>query len=127
MKTGGKNKLSHDSSRVYGRDYKSPVYDSVSWTVRDAEVTDSGGRVISSRKGLDTPSEWSDLAVKIVGTKYLFTGDNPSAPVEKSVKQLIHRVADSLTQEGIKYGHVKQKDAAKFYDEVASLVLNQTM
>ncbi len=109
------------------RQYDQSVYEKFDFSKRSTEIKDSKGKVIYSGKDIDAPGKWSDLALRVVGSKYLYTGDEPGKPVETSVKQLIHRVAADITDEGIAKGVIPPTEAQKYYDGIAELVASQEM
>ena len=83
------------------RQYEQGVYDKFDFSRRNSDIKDTKGKIIYSGSGIEAPKKWSDLALRVVGSKYLYNGDNPANPVETSVKQLVHRVAADITDEGI--------------------------
>jgi len=102
------------------------VYDIPKWTKRNVQIKDRDGKIIYDGKNLEFPENWSDMAIKVVGSKYFFNGDDKLNPVEKSLKQLIHRVSDTISQEGLKHDIFSDEDEKKiFYDELSYLILNQ--
>jgi len=110
-------------ARVFSEDGVSP-FDQVKWEKRTAEITDDGGRTIFKQEDVEVPVSWSTLATKIAVSKY-FYGDiaNGTDPYkggrENSVRQLIHRVVRTLTDQGIKDGYFADKKSAEiFYDEL---------
>src|SRR5438067_10579361 len=70
-------------------------YDQVEWEQRTAAITGEGGEKVFEQAGVEIPAFWSQQATKVVVSKY-FRGhlDDPSR--ERSVRQLISRVADTL-------------------------------
>lgn len=107
------------------KQYSPAVYDNFNFKKRSTEIKDTKGKVIYSGRDIDAPAKWSDLALRVVGSKYLFTGDNPAAPVETTVKQLVHRVAADITDEALARGVIAPEKAQQYYDQLASIVLSQ--
>ena len=70
------------------------------------------------------PKGWSQLATKVVVSKYFF-GQQGTPERETSVRQLIHRVARTIADWGVNDGYFSKKDGEIFYDELSWLCLNQ--
>ena len=64
-------------------------FDQIDWERRTAEISDDAGKVIFKQDGVEVPSSWSQLATKVVCSKY-FYGDPAKPEREQSVRQLIH-------------------------------------
>jgi ribonucleoside-diphosphate reductase alpha chain len=105
--------------------YNQAIYDKFDLVRKTSSIKDSKGKIIYSREGIEVPRKWSDLALKVVSSKYLFTGDNPTNPVETSVRQMVHRVAADITDDGIKQGVISVENAQDFYESIAQIVMNQ--
>ena len=76
-------------------------YDTVEWDTREAAITNEHGKVVFEQKDLEFPKSWSALATNVVASKY-FRGPLGTPEREYSVKQMIGRVADTITQWGRK-------------------------
>lgn len=101
-------------------------FDSVSWERRVSEITDDSGKVIFKQPGVEVPVGWSDLAVKVVVSKY-FYGDQSKPERENSVRQLIHRVCRTIADWAVKDNYLSEEDGSVFYDELVWLTVNQHM
>ncbi|MCS7230365.1 MAG: vitamin B12-dependent ribonucleotide reductase [Candidatus Kryptonium sp.] len=100
-------------------------FDEIEWDKRDAVITNERGEVIFEQKGVEVPAKWSMLATNIVVSKY-FHGQIGTPEREYSVKQLIDRVARTITNWGIKDGYfASDEDADIFYNELVYLLVNQ--
>ena len=97
------------------------------WGRRDSIIKDTSNKTIYKSLGLEAPVFWSDDAVKIAGSKFFYNGDNKDNPIEKSVKQLVHRVANSITNQAVKQGVIKEENKNKYYSDLASLCYGQSM
>ena len=53
-------------------------------------------------------------------------GNNKVSPLEKSLKQLVHRVADCISKEASKQGVINE-DSKAFYDDLSFLVMDRRM
>ncbi len=109
--------------RVFSDAKRSP-YDEVEWDKRTAEITDESGKIIFKQDDVEVPRSWSQLATKVVVSKYFF-GEQGTPQRETSVRQLIHRVARTIADWGVKDGYFSKKDGEVFYDELTWLCLNQ--
>ncbi len=100
-------------------------FDTVVWERRKASITDDKGAVIFEQPNVEVPKTWSMLATNVVASKY-FYGDVTKAEREYSVRQLIHRVARTITDWGLRDGYFASKaDAETYYDELSYLCLHQ--
>ena len=66
-------------------------FDQLEWEKRSAKIASDSGEVIFEQDDIEVPTSWSQLATKVVASKY-FYGDVKSGQREHSVKQLVHRV-----------------------------------
>src|SRR6202166_5132251 len=69
--------------------------DGVEWEIRDARIG-HGDRVAFEQRGVEFPRSWSQNATNIVAQKY-FRGQLGSAERERSVKEMVSRVAGTIT------------------------------
>ena len=119
----GKKESSIRIERVFS-DAKCSPYDEIEWDRRTAEITDEGGKIIFKQENVEVPKGWSQLATKVVVSKYFF-GEQGTPERETSVRQLIHRVARTIADWGVNDGYFNKKDGEIFYDELSWLCLNQ--
>src|SRR6266571_5264000 len=100
-------------------------YDAVRWETRDAVITDAKGQVIFEQKGVEVPSLWSQTATNIVASKY-FRGRLGTRERESSVRQLLDRVAKTITKWGVKGQYfLDEEEAQTFEAELTHILLNQ--
>src|SRR5919204_4006008 len=80
-------------------------YDTVEWDRRDARIPNfkDGGDAFF-QPGVEFPSTWSLNATNIVAQKY-FRGTLGTAEREHSLRQVIDRVADTITDWGVRDGY----------------------
>jgi ribonucleoside-diphosphate reductase alpha chain len=71
-------------------------FDEVEWEIRSAVIGNEKGKVVFEQRDVEIPKFWSQQATNIVVSKY-FRGQLGAADRERSVKQLIGRVADTIT------------------------------
>jgi ribonucleoside-diphosphate reductase alpha chain len=105
-------------------DAKVKPFDQIEWDRRTAEITDDAGKVIFKQENVEVPKSWSQLATKVVVSKY-FYGEQHTAERETSVRQLIHRISRTIADWGVKDGYFSKADGEVFYDELTWLCLNQ--
>ena len=74
-------------------------FDEVEWELRTANITNESGEVVFEQKDVEIPKSWSQLATNVVVSKY-FHGPKGSPERESSVRQLIGRVVDTITDWG---------------------------
>jgi len=99
-------------------------FDQIEWEQRTAEITDDNGKVIFKQEGVEVPKSWSQLATKVVVSKY-FYGEQNTPERETSVKQLMHRVCRTIADWGVRDGYFSQADGEIFYEELLWLCVNQ--
>ncbi|HXV27289.1 MAG TPA: vitamin B12-dependent ribonucleotide reductase [Candidatus Paceibacterota bacterium] len=110
--------------RRFGDPVKHP-YDEVTWELRDARITRADGTVVFEQKGIEVPAFWSQTATDIVASKY-FRGRLDSPERERSVKQMLDRVAKTLGFWGLKGGYfASADDAERYVQDLTWLLLNQ--
>jgi ribonucleoside-diphosphate reductase alpha chain len=81
--------------------------------------------VIYEEENVEVPASWSMLATNIVASKYFYGGRGTKVR-EKSVRQLIHRVARTIADWGLKDGYfASSEDAEVFYNELCYICVNQ--
>jgi ribonucleoside-diphosphate reductase alpha chain len=101
-------------------------YDMVDWERRDARITNfRDGTVAFEQTDVEFPITWSLNATNIVAQKY-FRGTLGTAEREWSLRQVIDRVADTITEWGARDGYfVDGEEAETFNAELKYLLVNQ--
>src|SRR5579885_3504227 len=100
-------------------------FDEIEWEVRTASIQNEKGETIFEQRNVEVPKDWSMTATNIVASKY-FHGKLGTPERESSVRQLISRVADTITQWGLEDGYFKTgEDAQVFRDELTHLLVRQ--
>ena len=74
-------------------------FDAVEWETRDARIG-HGDRIAFEQENVEFPKSWSQNATNIVAQKY-FRGQIGNPAREHSVKQMISRVAGTITGWGV--------------------------
>ncbi|MFY9912391.1 MAG: vitamin B12-dependent ribonucleotide reductase [Candidatus Sulfotelmatobacter sp.] len=110
--------------RLFTKPGVSP-YDELEWELRTAAITDAQGNVIFEQKNVEVPKDWSMTATNIVASKYLH-GKLGTPERETGVRQLVTRVAETISNWGMAQGYFKTpEDGATFHDELAHILLRQ--
>src|SRR3954452_18761918 len=78
-------------------------FDQIEWEIRDAVIGDPANPAFEQR-GVEFPKSWSQNATNIVAQKY-FRGKLGSPERESSVKQMIGRVAGTISDWGRERGY----------------------
>src|SRR5437868_3889373 len=100
-------------------------YEEVEWELRTAIITGEGGEVVFEQKDVEVPAGWSQMATNVVTSKY-FRGHLGDPRRERSVRQLVSRVADTITGWGRAGGYfASEADCQAFGDELTYLLLHQ--
>ncbi len=99
-------------------------FDQVEWEIRDAVIGDPADPAFEQR-GVEFPKSWSQNATNIVAQKY-FRGQLGSEKRERSVKEMIGRVAGTISGWGREGGYfASEGDAEAFEAELTSILLHQ--
>lgn len=120
---------------------KSP-YELFTYVLRTSELKGNGNKVIFQMDDVEVPESWSQVATDILAQKYFRKAgvplvDKDGNPVldengvqktgpERSIRQVVHRLAGCWRWWGEKYGYFSTaEDAQVFYDEIAYMLLHQ--
>ena len=101
-------------------------YDQVEWEIRDAVIPNfkEGGNAFE-QLGVEFPVTWSQNATNIVAQKY-FRGPLNTPMRERSVRQLIDRVADTITTWGWKDAYFANEEARDTFNaELKHILVTQ--
>jgi ribonucleoside-diphosphate reductase alpha chain len=99
-------------------------FDQIEWEIRDAVIGNPENPAFEQR-GVEFPKSWSQNATNIVAQKY-FRGQLGSPERESSVKQMIGRVAGTISNWGREGGYfASEEDADAFEMELTAILLNQ--
>jgi ribonucleoside-diphosphate reductase alpha chain len=100
-------------------------YATVEWERRSAVIYGEKGEVVFEQHDVEIPKAWTQLATNVVVSKY-FRGPLGTPQRERSVRQLIGRVVETIRSWGVAQGYFATlADAAAFADELAHLLLHQ--
>lgn len=101
------------------------VWSTTTWATRTAAIDDGQGTTVFEQHDVEAPESWSQLAVNVVASKY-FRGHQGTAERERSIRQLIARVADTVTEWGRADGYFdRPADADTFRAELTFMLLHQ--
>src|SRR4051812_4081805 len=99
-------------------------FDEIEWQIRDARIG-HGDRIAFEQRDVEFPKSWSQNATNIVAQKY-FRGQLDSPEREHSVKEMISRVAGTITGWGRAGGYfASEEDARSFDHELTHILLHQ--
>jgi ribonucleoside-diphosphate reductase alpha chain len=118
------------------------VFDTIKWTTRSCRIGNLDGSTVFEMNDVEVPESWSQLATDIMVSKYfrkagvpqtddhgnpvLDAAGKPVTGPERSVRQVVHRLAGCWRHWGEGHGYFgSQDDAQAFYDELAYMLLNQ--
>ncbi len=100
-------------------------FDELEWEIRSASITNDKGESLFCQNNVEIPASWSQMATNVVVSKY-FRGGEGSADREHSVRQLIGRVANTISDWGIKDHYFSNAESAEiFRSELTHLLVNQ--
>ncbi|HYV16935.1 MAG TPA: vitamin B12-dependent ribonucleotide reductase [Conexibacter sp.] len=109
------------------RHYTTPgvhPFETVEWELRDARIG-HGGKVSFEQTDVEFPTTWSQNATNIVAQKY-FRGQLDTPARERSVKQMVGRVAGTIADWGRQRGYFAAvEDGDVFEAELTHILLHQ--
>ncbi len=100
-------------------------FDEVEWEIRSAVIGNEKGQVVFEQRDVEIPIFWSQQATNIVVSKY-FRGPLGAPERERSVKQLIGRVVDTITRWAREQKYFASEDALRSFSwELKHLLVYQ--
>lgn len=101
-------------------------YDQFTWVEHDSKITNPGtGETVFEQKNIEFPESWSQNAINIVAQKY-FYGTPGSDRREVSLRQLVNRVADTVTRYGFEHDYfTDEAEADTFNAELKYILTSQ--
>jgi ribonucleoside-diphosphate reductase alpha chain len=110
--------------RFFSREGIDP-FDEVEWDMRSAVIGNEKGELVFEQRDVEIPRFWSQQATNIVVSKY-FRGQIGNPEREKSVKQLIGRVVDTITTWARAQRYfASEDDLQAFSDDLKHLLVYQ--
>jgi ribonucleoside-diphosphate reductase alpha chain len=103
---------------------KSKAYDQLKWVKHDSLITNPAtAKPVFEQKDVEFPEDWSLNAINVVSQKY-FSGAPGTRSRESSLKQLVNRVADTITRHGLQEGYFESSEEAEDFREELKYVLS---
>src|SRR5579862_6922652 len=100
-------------------------FDEVEWEIRAAVIANERGEVVFEQRDVEIPSFWSQQATNIVVSKY-FRGQIGAPERERSVRQLIGRVVNTITDWARSNRYfASDEDLQSFSDDLKHLLVYQ--
>jgi ribonucleoside-diphosphate reductase alpha chain len=110
--------------RYFSRDGVDP-FDEIDWELRSAVIANERGELVFDQRDVEFPKFWSQQATNIVVSKY-FRGQIGTPQRERSVKQLIGRVVDTITRWAREQEYfASEDDLLAFSDDLKHLLVYQ--
>src|SRR3990167_2897109 len=99
------------------------AYDALTWIKKDSIIVNPmTKKPVFEQRDVEFPEGWSLNAINIVAQKY-FTGTPGTDGREQSLRDLIDRVADTITRTGLEEGYFETKDEAEDFCEELKYIL----
>jgi len=119
-------KMGQTTSLQAGRFFtppKSKAYDQLSWSKQDSLIKNPAtGKPVFEQKDVEFAEGWSLNAINIVAQKY-FSGTPGTSEREGSLRQLIDRVVDTVTRQGVQEGYFETETEAEDFREELKFIL----
>ncbi len=120
----GRRATGLEYTRVFAREGIDP-FDEIEWDSRSAVIGNEKGEVVFEQRDVEVPKFWSQTATNIVVSKY-FRGTIGTPQREKSVKQLVGRVVDTIAGWARKQRYfASEDDLQAFADDLKHLLVYQ--
>lgn len=117
-------------------------FETLEWTTRTSRITNPDGSVVFEMADAEVPASWSQVATDIMVSKYfrkagvpqagpegtleVDAGGQPVLGLERSARQVIHRLAATWRWWGETNGYfASTADAAVFEDELTYMLAHQ--
>jgi ribonucleoside-diphosphate reductase alpha chain len=97
--------------------------DALHWTRRKSVIADPDGTVVFKMDDAEVPEDWSQLATDVAVSKYFRKAGVPGTDHEKSVRQLVERVAKTIRSEGVLQGLLATPEIADTFEAELSYML----
>jgi len=115
--------------RYYTKDGMTP-YEMYEYDRRSSVIKNPAGDAVFEMHDVEVPKQWSQVATDILAQKYFRKAGVPQADgtlgSERSVKQVVHRLANCWKVWGERYSYfASEQDAQVFYDELVYSLLGQ--
>jgi len=113
-------------ARLHTRPSVDPL-EEVQYILRTSVITNPDGSVVFKMDNVEVPQEWSQLATDILVSKYFRKRGVPGVGHETSIKQVVHRIANTIRQAGEEFGgyFATAADAEAFEAELKFFLIHQ--
>jgi len=120
----GRSVTGLEFERYFSKEGTDP-FDEIDWELRAAVIANERGEVVFEQRDVEFPKSWSQQATNIVVSKY-FRGQIGTPQRERSVKQLIGRVVDTITSWAREQEYfASEDDLLAFSDDLKHLLVYQ--
>ncbi len=136
-----KNKEGLRVTKVFTKEYNNAL-DSTEYDLRTSTIRNPDGSIVFEFNDVEVPKNWSQVATDILAQKYFRKAgvpqkdkegnpklDDEGKPIlgpEKSIKQVVTRLAGCWRMWGEKYGYFNSpEDAQAYEDEMTYMLLHQ--
>lgn len=112
--------------RVLTTPNKNPL-DQVKYVKRSSVINNPDGSIVFKMDEADIPEDWTQLATDIIVSKYFRKRGVPGVGYETSVRQVVHRISNTIRVAGEELGgyFASKEDADTFEAELAYVLVNQ--
>ena len=102
------------------------IFSKIQWVKRKSEIRDPDGTIVFKMDDVEVPIFWSQTATDILAQKYFRKAGVPETGSEKSLKQVVKRLAGFWRYWGEKLGYFASKeDADAFEAEIGYMLIFQ--
>ncbi len=121
---GARHELGLEFAPTFCPEGLSP-WSTTTWETRAARIAGPSGKVVFEQDKVEVPASWSQTATNVVASKY-FRGHQGTDERETSVRQVIERVVNTITEWGREDGYFTDDASAEaFRNDLAWLCLHQ--
>ena len=120
----GRSVTGLEYERFFAKDGVDP-FDEIEWELRSAVISNERGELVFEQRDVEFPRFWSQQATNIVVSKY-FRGQIGTPQRERSVKQLVGRVVETITRWAREQEYfASEDDLQAFSDDLKHLLVYQ--
>ena len=120
----GRSVTGLEYERFFAKDGVDP-FDEIEWELRSAVISNERGELVFEQRDVEFPRFWSQQATNIVVSKY-FRGQIGTPQRERSVKQLVGRVVETITRWAREQEYfASEDDLQSFSDDLKHLLVYQ--
>jgi ribonucleoside-diphosphate reductase alpha chain len=121
---GSRSELGLEFASTFCPEGLSP-WSTTTWETRMARIAGPNGKVVFEQDKVEVPASWSQTATNVVASKY-FRGHQGTPERETSMRQVIERVVDTITDWGREDGYFADEASAEaFRNDLSWLCLHQ--